>query len=393
VFYPKLSVSWVLSDEPFLNAPTWLNQLRLRSAYGASGVQPGTIDAVQYYSSAVTLGESGEQTGLVFSTLGNASLKPERSTEIEVGVDGSFWANRLSAEITYYDKSSRDALISRILPPSIGTGATARLENLGQVSNKGWEMLFNAKLLQAANIGWEVSLNGSMNKNELVSLGGVPAITGTTTQQREGYPLNGHWSRRLVGYQDLDKDGLIEWNADSAKSEITVSATPEYHGASMPLREFALTNAFEFWGRRLRVAAMLDYKGGHLVYNNTERIRCASRNNCEGLINPDASLFEQARTVLVRDHPSRSVAGFFEEADFIRFRELSLTFDAPDAWVSRTLGGRSVTTTLAARNLGILWTKFLGTDPEAFGTTGDAPSTFQAFAPPTYYTFRISLGF
>jgi hypothetical protein len=48
---------------------------------------------------------------------------------------------------------------------------------------------------------------------------------------------------------------------------------------------------------------------------------------------------------------------------------------------------------LAARNLGILWTKYDGVDPEAFGTTGDAPSEFQAFAPNTYYVLRLSLGF
>ena len=47
----------------------------------------------------------------------------------------------------------------------------------------------------------------------------------------------------------------------------------------------------------------------------------------------------------------------------------------------------------AVRNLGIVWTKYTGVDPEAFGTTGDAPSEFQAFAPPTYFSFRLNLGF
>src|SRR5690606_27671927 len=291
-------------------------------------------DAVQYYSATPTLGESGEQPGLVFSTLGNTNLKPERSTEFDVGIDGSFWNNRLTAEVTYYDKSSEDALISRILPPAIAVCATARTENIGEVSNKGFEMMFNAGILARETFGWDVSLNGSTNTNELVSLGGVPPITGTTQEQREGYPLNGYWSNRLVDFADKNGNGIIEYNADPAVSEITVSAGKEYQGTNMPRYEFALTNAVEFWGRRLRLAAMLDYKGGHLVLNNTERIRCASRNNCSGLINPDASLFEQARTVMVREHPSRSQAGFFEEGDFVRFRELSLTLDAPEEWAS-----------------------------------------------------------
>jgi hypothetical protein len=348
---------------------------------------------VPFYSSTAVLGESGEQPGVVLTALGNPNLKPERSTEFEVGVDGSFWDNRLSAEITFYNKSSRDALIERILPPSLGTGNTTRFENIGEVSNQGWEMMLNATLLRRDGFGWDVSLNGATNTNELVSLGGVPPIIGTTSQQREGYPLNGYWSHRLVGYADLNGNGLIEYNADSALSEITVSGDREYHGTNMPKYEIAITNGIEFWDRRLRLAAMVDYKGGQTVYNNTDRIRCSSRNNCEGLINPEAPLAEQARVVMLREHPTRSQAGFFEDGDFLRFRELSLTLTAPEDWASRLFRGRNMTATLAARNLGILWTKFGGVDPEAFGTTGDSPSTFQAFAPPSYYTFRISLGF
>ena len=95
---------------------------------------------------------------------------------------------------------------------------------------------------------------------------------------------------------------------------------------------------------------------------------------------------------MVREHPSRSVAGFFEKGDFWRFRELAVTLTAPDSW-ARTFRGRNLVASFAARNLGILWTDYLGVDPEAFGTTGDAPSSFQAFGPPTYFAFRLSLGF
>ena len=393
VFYPKLAASWLLSEEGFFPKTNWIDQLRVRSAYGASGVQPGTIDAVQFFSTSVYRGEAGDQPALVYSSLGNRQLKPERSTEIEVGVDGTFFKSRVTTELTYYNKSSRDALISRILPPSIGTGATARLENLGEVRNSGWEAMINAQVISRRAFAWDVSLNGSTNDNELVSLGNVPPIAGATQQQREGYPLYGWWSRRLLGYEDKDGNGIISYNANQTLSEITVSDTNQFHGYPLPKREFALTNGIELFNRALRLSAMIDYKGGHLVYNNTERIRCASRFNCEGLINPDAPLFEQARTVMVREHPSRSVAGFFEKGDFVRFRELSMAWTAPRSITQRIFRGRSLTTTLAARNLGILWTDYLGVDPEAFGTTGDAPSSFQPFAPPTYFTFRFNLGF
>ena len=403
VFYPKLAVSWVVSDETFFPRPDFLNQLRLRTAYGASGVQPGTTDAVQFYSATKGRyqGESADYTGVVFTALGNRELKPERSTELELGVDGTFWNSRLNTEITFYNKASKDALVERVLAPSIGTGNTVRFENLGEVRNRGWEVLVNGRIIQRRAFGWDVTLNGSTNDNELVSLGGLPNIVlSSTLQNREGYPLNGWWSRRLVSYEDKNKDGIISGAGCAAltknngpQCEIVVTDTNVFNGFSSPKREAAFSSGIDLLNGRVRLSGMLDYKGGHKIYNNTERIRCASRFNCAGLVSPKASLFDQARTVLVREHPSRSVAGFLEDGDFVRFRELSLSYTVPEAWVGRYLRGRSAVASASVRNIGVLWTKYTGVDPEAFGTTGDAPSSFQAFAPPTYFSFRINLGF
>lgn len=386
VFYPKFSASWVVSDEPFFPATGFLNQLRLRTAYGASGVQPGTTDAVEYFTTAQVVGESGEQSGLIYSALGNRNLKPERSTELELGFDATLWDGRVSTEVTYYNKNSRDALIARTLPPSLGTGATTRFENLGHVRNRGWEAMLNAQLVQSRTFGWDLTLNGSTNDNELVDLGGVPPIVSATQQNREGYPLFGWWSREIT-FADQDGNNIITAN------EITVADEATFQGPSLPTRELAATTGIDVWGGRLRLATMFDYKGGHLVYNNTERIRCASRNNCRGLIDPTAPLWEQARTVAVRQFGTTVLGGFFEKGDFIRWRELALTYTLPEEWASRVFRGRSLVVTGAARNLGILWTEYTGVDPEAFGTTGNAPSEFQAFGPPTYFTLRLTLGF
>ncbi len=392
VFYPKVAASWVISEESFFPKPQWLDQLRLRSAYGASGVQPGTIDAVQYYSATQGRQESGDVAALVYSTLGNKNLRPERSTETEIGIDGTYWNARINTEITYYNKHSQDALVSKVLPPSLGTGATARLENIGAVRNKGFEALISAQLLQRKSFGLDVTLNGAYNDNELISLGGQPTI-GTTQQQRQGYPLYGWWSRQLTGFEDKNGDGIITYNASQALSEITVTDTSVFIGYSMPKTELGFTTGVDLFNKALRLTALLDYKGGHKIYNNTERIRCASRLNCSGLLNTAASLEEQARVVMVREHPSRSVAGFFEDGDYLRFRELAASYQVPERLAGRLFRGRSLTATASVRNLGILWTKYTGVDPEAFGTTGDAPSEFQAFGPPTYFAFRFTFGF
>lgn len=393
VFYPKFSASWVVSDEDFFPQVGWLDQLRLRSAYGASGVQPSTTAAVEFYTPTTHAGESGDVPGLVYSTLGNRDLKPERSAELEIGFDGSFFGSRLTTEITYYDKKSNDALISRVLPPSIGTGATARFENLGQVRNWGWEALISAQIVSTPSFGWDIGLNGSRNNNELVSLGGVPPITGATSQSVEGYPLFGWWNHRLLGWEDKDGNGIITYSANPELNEVFVGDAPEFLGPSLPVNEVVLTTGFDLMDGRLRLTAQADYKGGHLIYNNTERIRCQSRGNCRGLMDPDAPFFEQARTVAVRQFGTAiGGGGFMEKGDFIRLREVGVSYRAPESWASR-LGARSLSTSLSARNLGILWTEYTGVDPEAFGTTGNNPSEFQAFAPQSFFSFRLQLGF
>src|SRR5690606_13030725 len=268
-----------------------------------------------------------------------------------------------------------------------------RFENLGEVRNWGWEAMISAQIIQTDNFGWDLQFSGSTLSNELISLGGEPNIIHSSSQQsREGYPLYGWWAVKLLGWEDKNGDGLTTGLADAAQNEIIVSDTAEYHGYSMPRREFAVTTGIDLLGGKLRLTGMMDYKGGHLVYNNSERIRCASRNNCAGLIDPNSSHYDQARTQLVRLHPSRSVGGFFEEGDFLRLRELGLVVIPPSSWVS-ALRARNATISFAARNLGILWTKYSGVDPEAFGTTRHAPASFQAFAPPTYFTGRLNLGF
>jgi len=392
VYYPKLSVSWVVSEEPFFPAPTWLNQLRVRSAYGSAGRQPGPIDALAYYSTIVTRLGAQESPGVILTALGNPDLKPERSTEFEAGVDGTFWDNRVNAEFTFYTKDSRDALIDRVLPPSIGTGATTRLENLGQVKNSGFEYLLGVQAIQTDNFAWDFTINGSRNSNELVSLGGVPPIIGTTTRNIEGYPLFGYWERPF-SYNDADGNGLI------GRNEITVEQDAKFLGYSQPRTEIAVTNGFDFFNRQFRLQALVDYKGGMLLYNNTERFRCVDASNCAGLAAEGASLAEQARVVAARlgavqedGTVLRTLAGYIEDASFFRFRELSLTYNAPESIAARIFRGRSISATIAARNIGFS-TDYTGLDPESNYSQGNVPNDFLTQPPPSYVTFRLNVGF
>ncbi len=174
-------------------------------------------------------------------------------------------------------------------------------------------------------------------------------------------------------------------------SEVTVGDTAAYLGNSMPKYEVAMTNGIDFFHRLFRVGSDARLQG---------RLQDLQQHRAHPLREPQQLLRSDQSGVIVvragthgcgaRASPSRTVAGFIEPGDFIRFRELNVTFTAPDRMGAQGSPRPSLAVTLAARNLGILWTKYSGVDPEAFATTGDAPSEFQAFAPPTYYMLRFS---
>lgn len=397
VFYPKLSASYVISDEDFFPKIPSLNQLRLRATYGAAGTQPGPNDALRFFSPVNVNVDRADVGGAVLGApnnvggVGNADLKPERASEFEGGFDAKMLNSRLNVELTYYSKSTKDALIQRILAPSEGV-ASSRFENLGKVKNAGLEALVNAQVVDNSRFGWDFTFSASTNANKLVDLGTdpngkpIPNIVGTLIQQRPGYPLNSWWARPITGYSDANGDGILTVN------EVTVGDTAVYLGYSNPRHEASLTNGFDLFNRAIRITTLFDYKGGFLGDNDTQRIRCQSRLNCYEEAVATAPLDLQARVVALRDNPARTQAGFIEDAHFVRFRELSVTYAAPTNVATRYFRAQSASLTFAARNLHV-WSPYSGVDPESSYGSLDVPNDFQTAPPPTYFTLRLNLGF
>jgi TonB-linked SusC/RagA family outer membrane protein len=394
VLYPKVSVSWILSDESFFPKPSWLNEFRLRSAYGASGVQPGPVDALQYYYPSTVNINGVDQPGVQYQSIGNSNLRPERATEFEGGFDSRIFSNRINLELTYYSKLTKDALVGTVIPPSLGTGATVQNTNLGSVKNAGFEALIQTQIVDRESFGWDISVNGSTNSNKLVTLGTdatgkpIPPIVGTTIRDTPGYPLFGYWQRPYT-YSDANHDGIITLN------ELHVADSSVFIGASTPRYEISVANGFDLFSKVVRVSALFDYKGGNKLLNGTERIRCSSRNNCRGASDSTASLAQQAAAVAVRESPSHTYYGYMEDASFVRLRELSVTYTLPHSVLLHMSGARSASLTFAARNLHV-WTKYTGLDPESnsdAGSTSTVPSDFQAMPPPSYFMLRLSVDF
>lgn len=393
VIYPKFSASWVASEEDFAPHPSWLDNLRFRLAYGASGVQPGSNDALRYYTSAASNIRGTDVTSAIYTAIGNNDLKPERTTELETGFDMRMFRGHLNVEATYYNKNTKDALIAAIVPPSLGAAATQNA-NLGAVHNHGYELLLNTVLVDRRALGLDMTISGSANSNRVNSLGNTPAQIGTTTRVVGGYPINGFWAQPITGWEDKNKDGILTYNANPALNEVFVGDSAIFRGYNQPRYVVTATNGLELFNKRLRFQSLVDYRGGHLYYNNTERIRCVSRRNCNGLVNPAASFEEQAMVVATLDHPSKTLDGFFQSGAFVRFRELSATYTAGSR-VAKLARARSASITLTARNLG-RYTKYRGVDPETdrnASVDSDSPDEFQTIAPPSFFVLRFNFGY
>ena len=385
--YPKASVSWLVSEEPFFGRGGFLNTLRLRGALGVSGQQPGTTDALRYFSPVAGKRGGVAGTGITFGSLGNQDLKPERSREFELGFDASVLSERVTLEFTYYNKRTRDALVQRNVAPSIGA-SEFQFFNLGEVKNYGFELAINTRLVDTRSIAWDLALSGSVYDNELVELGeGVePIIFGFGLQRHaEGYPLGGYWARPITGFEDANANGIIE------AGEVTVADEAVFRGRALPNKEASLNSAVTLFDGRVRVGTQFDYRGGHYLDNAIESFRCTPVLNCRGLVDRTAPLDEQARAQAVLNEATEW--GYYEPAWFIKLRELSLTLFAPDSWARRFRASR-LSLTLAGRNLWTI-TDYSGVDPEvnAFAQDNFATSDFESHPQVQYWTARLNIGF
>jgi TonB-linked SusC/RagA family outer membrane protein len=389
VYYPKAQISWVLSDEPFFPTSFPADNLRLRLAYGASGQQPGTTDAAQFYTGTTATIRQSDTPSLIVGSFGNPDLRPERSVELEVGFDAGFARETAHLEFTYYAKKTKDALIQRRLAPSLG-GPVSQFENIGSVQNRGLEAVLNINTSLGSSIDLDLTLSGSRNTNKLLELGeGVSNIVQGQIRQVPGYPLFGYWDRPILGYRDVNGDGIL------TSAEVVVGDTAVFLGSSIPRTELSTNLGITLFNKRVRLGGQLDYRADFKANNFTDYFRCTSSaaNNCAALNDPNAPLDQQARVIAGRTAAfGTTAAGFIEDADFLKLRELSFTYYAPEG-IARLLRVNRASFTLTGRNL-LSLTNYTGIDPELNGNgQNDAPIDFLTQPLVTYWTFRVNLGF
>jgi len=386
IVYPKVGASWVVSDESFFPKVGFISSLRVRAAYGLSGLQPGTTDALQFFNPVAVTAAGVDVPGFTIGNLGNSNLKPEKARELELGLDADLFGDRGHFEFTFYNKKSTDALIAVTLAPSLG-GPIQQFFNLGEVNNKGVELLLTARVIDRPNFSFDLNASAWGNRNRLIELGaGIEPIIfglgGASQRHQEGYPLGAFFVLPYT-FSDANGDGLIGSN------EVTVGSTPTYHGTPIPTHGGSLSGTLRL-GRSIQLYGLLDGRFGNSLFNSTEEFRCGFV-ICAGLNDPNASLDDQARAIAAALMPTTTEAGYIEDAGFVKLREISVTFFAPERWAQQ-LRVQGLSLTLSGRNLAT-WTNYTGFDPEILGGGAANFNTFDFLSQPPvrYFTFRLNL--
>ncbi len=441
VLYPKVSLSVVPSDAAFWRPIGPISSLRFRTALGQSGLQPGAFDALTTYVPLASI----TGPGLAPGNLGNPKLKPEVSTEWEVGLELGLFNDRYALQATYWDRTVKDALVARQFPFTGGFRAR-QLDNIGKLKGKGVELGLNAFVLNRQDVTVNFFANASYLWERVISLGGAPPIfiAGTYPRYRnfikEGYAPGAMFGPRLRQVEagrypiDTNRDGnpdtqqelLNYFRGLSATSLVNranvLGASPladlngfllwqaneqgnileNYLGKPQPdwmgsfgvtinfLRSFSLYALFEYKFGNYTVTNLTDAfrRANPLIGMNTPEAAQAERDFATGGLDannqpkndPEVRLkaFEQYLKLVDLYPAGAAGANSHERGDFLRWRELSLTYTVSPQFI-RQYGLRNMSITVSGRNLA-LWTKFSGIDPEVNAVgRGSGGTLYQNF--------------
>lgn len=342
--YPKVSLSYVISEEPFWRA-NW-GDWKLRAAYGQAGRAPGAFDAVRTWSPGSWL----QASSFTPNTVGNPNLGPERTTEFELGLDASLFDGRVMAEFTAYNQRTTDALLPVTQVPSIGFGGS-QLENVGILTNRGVELGVDATLYERGGLSWDGGMSVTTNHSEMVDLGDSAPFS----LARLGFVFEGHPVPAVVGARVLNADELADPQIE----------TDYVFGPNLPTHIISGRTSFGYRG--LTLSARGEYQGGHYM-DNRASFNLAARDAhplCQILQaqpREQMNALQRARC----DNPTLWELWIYP-ADFFRLRDVTLQAPVPFA----IPGASSAVVTLSARNA---WTwrnsGFWDFDPEMIGNDG-----------------------
>ncbi len=407
-FFPGVSLGWNLHREKFWEAlPSAVNSLKVRGSYGVTG----NISGLGNYQAqgAYTVGERYNGEAAIYnSALANAALQWERSKSLNLGFDLGLFNNRVSAVVDIYRRVTDNLLTDLALPRT--TGFTSILTNLGSLENKGIDMEVNAQILPSQSaFQWTTSFNASYVKMKILKLpnngiannriggfniwdekagayawkgglqegntiGDMFAYKQLSIYATDEAAAAGPVDQLVVGTDKTKHGGDVNWQ-DSDGNKIIDDRDRVYMGNPYPTWTGGMTNRLNYKGFGL--AIRVDYTVGHMIYNET-RARVLGNFSGQNAISKAVTRSWQKQGD-VTDTPRyywadqnqqsnlfRGNSHYYEKGDFLCLREISLSYNFPQALISK-LKISSARLHATANNLKY-FTKFTGLNPEEGGT-------------------------
>lgn len=354
--YPKVSGTWVLSEESFWNLD-FLNPLRVRGAWGAAGRQPDTFAAQRIFRPVTG---PGLQPALTSNNFGNAELGPERGEEFEIGFDAGLLDERVQIAFTQYWKSTQDAIVNAPVRPSLGFPGTQFI-NAGQVDNWGTEVGLDIQILQENPVRWDLGVAFGYNDNEIVSLGDDLEDLAIRRGRRHtvGFPLAGFHDFKVVSADFVSGssgavtnrmcDGGIASGGGFVEGGPAVpcgDAPRVYWGNThhtWTINANSTLTLFDDW----RVFASVQGQGGGLVHADQVPAKHTSWRN-------SLAIQEQTDPIFMGTlAQSRNPTGLIDNG-YLNFEELGVQYQIQSELAQR-LGAERASIALAMRNLGFIW--------------------------------------
>ena len=389
--YPKASLSWVASEEKFW--PSFIPEMKVRAAIGQSGRAPGAFDAIRTWENPPA--GYGGQPAFFPRSVGDSTLGPERTTELEVGFDGTLFTDRVSTSFTYYKRTIKDALFNKLQIPSLGF-LRSQLANIGEMGSDGIESSLSVTVLRRKDFEWVLGGSYYTNNSQVNTLGGAPSFS------------LGNFGRIVEGQSIpvIQTDFCIEnpnekVPATGPKVLSVTAATPNacIYGPNLPPRTWGINTSLTL-PYNVRFNARGEHLGGHYMYDGaafnavTRSVRWPG---CYGFYSlqeagraAEATALETARCTVAQTRADY----FVYPADFFKLRDVSVAIPVPAKYIR---GATTAFLTLSGHNI---WKKvnknFPVFDPETGNNDGfdsAVRSILEQVPPPATYTASLRLTF
>lgn len=379
--FPSVSAAWGISQESFMEDAKWINDLKLRAGYGVTGNQDGLqpYKSLELYQASGTYYSNGSQlTAFKVAQNANPNLKWEQTSMLNVGLDFTLFNSRLNGTIEWYSKQTSDMLYTYKVPtPTYVYDKIAA--NVGDMSNKGIEILLNLDVIRNKNFTWNTSINLAHNKNKITKLSndlystdrvyvGDPWIRGasgvTSHVVEEGYPVGQFFMLKCDGVDENGKFIIEDINGDG---QIT-DDDRTYCGDAQPDLTYGWNNTFSWknWDASFFIRGTI----GNKVLNNP----VAAYGNNTYISGSNAMKNDNLMTM--REN-SRVCSYYIEDASFARLDNMSIgyTFNTKKIdWLEKAR------VYVAAQNLFVI-TGYSGLDPEVENFRGEASDADAGLSP------------